>query len=167
LILVAFPIGLSYTLGYPRKKKTIMTDELGNVVIPTFDNSRNGRSMAIQIISISVVILAILGFIGYFVFTAPPQSDQRAITFRVEGSVGSARITYTEPDGHQTEATFVTVPWQPPLKMYRGGMQVFLTAGTAATSGTITCIMLLDGQEWKRDSTNASEGKVACGGIVP
>jgi hypothetical protein len=158
---------LAYTLNYPAKKKKIMSEEIGKVVIPTFETQRNGRSMGVQIFVVSAVILAILGYVGYLVFSTPSTPEQRTVTFRIEGTVGSARITYTDTDGHQTDATFVSIPWQPPSKLYRGGTQVFLTAGTAATSGTITCVILLDGQEWKRDSATGSEGKVACGGIVP
>jgi hypothetical protein len=145
----------------------IMSDEFGKVVIPSFETKRNVRALGIQIFIVTALILAIVGYVGYLVFSAPPKASQRAIIFRIEGTVGSARITYTETDGHQTDATFVSLPWQPPVKMYRAGMQVFLTAGTASSTGTIACVMFLDGEEWKRDSTNASEGKVACGGIVP
>jgi hypothetical protein len=144
-----------------------MSEKPSKVEIPSFETQRDWRALSVQILVISVVILAILGYVGYLVLSAPVQAEQRAVTFRIEGSVGSARITYTETDGHQTNASFVTIPWQPPAKMYRGGMQVFLTAGSPQSTGTITCVILLDSQEWKRESSSASEGKVACGGIVP
>jgi hypothetical protein len=137
------------------------------VVIPTFNNQPDSRMIASQIAVVSIVILAILAIVGYMVLNAPVASEQRMVTYRIEGTCGNARMTYTETDGHQTDALSIAVPWQSPPKLFRSTTKVFLTAGNPQSSGTITCIMLLDGVEWKRDSSTQPEGKVACGGIVP
>jgi hypothetical protein len=144
-----------------------MDAELGHVIIPSFDPPEAGRSVGLQVLLVSLAIFAILGYVGFLVFTATVSPEERAISYRIEGNVGTARISYTDSDGHQVGATYVSVPWQLPSKLYRSGTQVFLTAGSTQAVGTISCVMLLDGQEWRRDTSSAKEGKVACGGVVP
>jgi hypothetical protein len=138
------------------------------IEIPTFDNTRNPRTMAIQIGFLIFLFLLILGgCVGYFLFSDTNQHGQRVVSFRIEGTGGTARVTYTEIDGHQIDPVYISVPWESPGKYYRSGLQVYLTAGSTQANGTITCVMKLDGQEWKRETSSSNNGKVACGGIVP
>jgi hypothetical protein len=141
--------------------------ESSRVIIPTFDNKRDPRAFATQIGIVAVILIILIGFVGYLIISAPPSNAQRVVSFRIEGSGGTARMTYTETDGHQTDPTFVSIPWESGGKYYKSGTQVFLTAGSTSATGTISCVLKLDGQEWKREASTGTDGKVACGGIVP
>jgi hypothetical protein len=147
-------------------QKSGMTEST-RIVIPTFEDTKNPRANAIQIGIVVVILIAIFSLVGFLILNAPVSANQRIVSFRIEGSGGTARITYTQPDGSQSDPTFVSIPWESSGKYYRSTMKVYLTAGSTQSNGTISCVMKLDGQEWKRDSSSGAEGKVACGGIVP
>jgi hypothetical protein len=99
------------------------------------------------------------------VFT-PATPGTHEVTFRIIGSASAAVITYTQQDGTPTERLNITIPWKKVIR-YDQSLAVILTAGNPTQTGNITCLLLLDGQDWKKDTATSPVDKVSCAGIVP
>lgn len=107
-------------------------------------------------------MIALLNALGAFKSRTP---NSHQVTYKVEGNAAVAVVTYTEEDGHNTSPLEVTLPWKKTLHIK--DMPVFLTATNPSQVGRITCILYLDGVEWKRETATAPRDKVSCAGIVP
>jgi hypothetical protein len=107
--------------------------------------------------------LGVFYFLGVFDASKP---SPHSLTYQVTGSSSAAVITYTREDGSTTEADELSIPWRLTIKPKKS-LVVVLTAGNPTQAGTIKCTLILDGKEWKTDTTNAPGDKVSCAGIVP
>jgi hypothetical protein len=103
--------------------------------------------------------------LNYFHVFSPRDPEPHDVTYRVEGSAATVTISYTLADGQQSERFETTLPWTRRITFTETTTAV-LTATNPTQTGGMTCILLLDGQPWKRDST-AHDDKVACAGVVP
>jgi hypothetical protein len=127
---------------------------------------RNQRQGPIQIVILIITlggVVALLNALGAFK-SRNPQSHQ--VTYRVEGTTAVAVVTYTQEDGSSTAPMEVTLPWKKEVR-FTQTTPVILTVGNPSQVGHITCILYLDGAEWKRESASAPKDKVSCAGIVP
>ena len=116
--------------------------------------------MLITFICVGLIVAG--WFLG--VFNRPATSH--IVTYRITADSGFAMITYTTAKGKQTESERATTPgkFRDP---FNSGIQVYLTAGTNSTNGTVACTLLLDHKAWKKETAAAPDSNVACGGIVP
>lgn len=120
-----------------------------------------------QIIVIVVIVVgSIWGYNQLTEWAARRNNKQYEITLKVEGTTSMAVITYTQADGTATKPQEVRVPWRKTLR-YKPGTIVVVTASNPLQMGNLTCIMLLNGQSWKKDTANSPLDKISCGGIAP
>ncbi len=129
-------------------------------------SNRRRPRILIDVLILVVVVTIILGIfysLGVFDKTNP---SPHILTYKVTGSSSAAVITYTREDGTTTDADELSIPWHLSIKAKKS-LVVVLTAGNPTQAGTIKCTLILDGKEWKTDTTNAPGDKVSCAGIVP
>jgi hypothetical protein len=119
-----------------------------------------------QSIYLVIFLAALFGLLNFLGVFKPKANPAHLVTYRVEGSTTTAIITYTQADGEQTGRENVGVPWKKAVR-FREPTTVVLTAGNLSQTGTIRCILLLDGEEWKRETASSPQDKVSCAGIVP
>jgi len=118
-----------------------------------------------------ILIILIIGG-GIWAFMAISQwalrskNGQHSITLRVEGTASLAVITYTQTNGESTKPAEVRVPWEKTLS-YKPGTIVVITAANPMQMGSLTCIMRLDRQSWKKDTANSPLDKISCAGMSP
>jgi len=129
--------------------------------------SRSQRGSCI----VGLIIVAIgLVIIGYMLTkdTRLHRGDTRHLTFSVEASGGTAAVTLSDSINQESFSGNTSTPWQKNAT-YKSGAQVYLTAGNPSQFGSLTCTILVDGQEWKRDSSDSPQDKdkVGCAGIIP
>lgn len=125
----------------------------------------NRRNLIFQFILVAAIIIGIIiAAIIYIPQTTKP--DRRRVTLRVESSSGSVTIQYKAGEEKQTdpEKTYNT-PWQKEMVL-DSGTEVILTAGNYQQMGSLKCILKLDGQTWKTDSSTMPIDRVSCAGIV-
>lgn len=126
---------------------------------------RRPSYIALQVLVLVLFVIAALALLYRLgAFEARP-GFPHTVTYRVSGSAGTAFVTYTQPNGVQTQRLDVALPWQTTVTISKR-TTVILTAGNPGQAGTIACAILLDGEEWKRDSASAPQDKVSCGGVV-
>ena len=128
-------------------------------------NRRNPNTLGQLLLVVLVIVgaLVLLYFLG--VFSDKPRAT-RTVTYTVEGSASTAVVTYTQKDGKSTGLIDISVPWHLSLEFSKGTV-IILTVGNPTQTGSIDCILLLDGKEWKKKSTKPPDDKVSCAGIVP
>ena len=128
-------------------------------------NQRPGRLVAQIVVVILVlgIVLVVLSALGVF---SPKTPGSHEVTFRITGNTSAAVITYTLEDGAQSAPQNVSVPWKKAIR-YEQSLAVILTAGNPTQTGSISCVLLLDGEEWKKDTATSPSDKVSCAGIVP
>jgi len=93
-------------------------------------------------------------------------TERHRVQFRVDASGGYAIITLEAGSTSISNPTTVTMPWTKSLQL-PGGTQVYLTASNPTQTGTLTCTIKLDNEDWKKDTTAAPKDGGACAGIVP
>lgn len=123
------------------------------------------RTLFIQITVVSVIILVVVILAVIFIpRTIPP--GEHVITLRVEANSGSATIQYDAGQYQQTDPDKVfNTPWERSWVL-KSGTTVLLTAGNHHESGSLKCVIKMDGKAWKSDTATLPDDKVACGGIV-
>jgi hypothetical protein len=84
----------------------------------------------------------------------------------VEASGGFSIITLQAGSVSIGTPATVTMPWQQTLQLPSGTV-VYLTASNPTQTGNLDCVILLDNQPWKKETTTAPKDGVACAGIVP
>jgi hypothetical protein len=114
------------------------------------------------VLALCAVVTAILFSLG---LTRTREGSHR-VQFRVEASGGFANITLQAGEESIAEPTTLTTPWTKTMQI-SSGTEVYLTASNPTQTGTITCTITLDREEWKTDTTTAPKDGVACAGIVP
>lgn len=124
------------------------------------------RTLIQQIIVLVIFFAAVALLINFaFNFIQPPEG-QHYVTYRVRGNGGAAIISYTKTDGTSTGPLDVSLPWNSPRLTIPTNTTIILTAANPASLGTLECIIELDGEEWRRDSTSNPGDRIACGGTV-
>jgi len=123
------------------------------------------RTLFIQITVVSAIILVVVILAVIFIPRSVPPG-QHLITLRVEANSGSATIQYDAGEYQQTDPDKIfNTPWERTW-LLKSGTQVLLTAGNHQESGSLKCIIKLDGKAWKTDTATLPDDKVACGAIV-
>jgi hypothetical protein len=114
------------------------------------------------VLALCAVIAALLLSMGLM---RSPAGSHR-VQFRVEASGGFANVTLQAGEDSISEPTTMTTPWTKTLQI-SSGTGVYLTASNPTQTGTLTCMIILDRNDWKTDTTTAPKDGVACAGIVP
>ena len=120
---------------------------------------------AIQIGFVVGFIVLIVTVVSYLLSQKPTTSSHN-VKFRVEASGGFSIITFEAGSVSISKSTTVTMPWERTLNLH-SGTTVFLTASNPTQTGELSCSILLDNQDWKKEKTDAPKDGVACAGIVP
>lgn len=92
-------------------------------------------------------------------------TSDRVITYLVEGTANTGTITYTKADGTSIDPKNVSIPWRLSIKFSKT-TTVILTATNPTQSGSIKCVILLDGEEWVQEASDAPGDRVSCAGRV-
>ncbi|MCX6079899.1 MAG: hypothetical protein NTW32_10235 [Chloroflexi bacterium] len=126
----------------------------------------SGRSKnVLQLVFVFGFIAILIGIVSYLLSTKPV-TGKRSVHFQVEASGGFSIITFQAGSEKISKPTTVTTPWQRSLQL-PSGTQVFLTASNPTQTGALVCSISLNGQAWKKETTDAPKDGVACAGIVP
>ena len=120
---------------------------------------------AIQIGFVVGFIVLIVTVVSYLL-SQKPTTGSHNVKFRVEASGGFSIITFEAGSVSISKSTTVTMPWERTLNLH-SGTTVFLTASNPTQTGELSCSILLDNQDWKKERTDAPKDGVACAGIVP
>ena len=130
-----------------------------------FSNSSNGTRVVLQILVVlAIIVAAVMILLSMGVTKGHSQNHQ--VQFQVEASGGFAIITLSAGSQSINNPTTVTVPWSKVLTL-NSGTAVYLTAANPTQTGKLTCTIVLDGTNWKAETTEAPKDGVACAGIVP
>ncbi len=121
---------------------------------------------------LQAIVFIVLGAIIVWSFVwiknivARNKSGAHEVILRVEGTTSVAVVTYTKEDGVSTKPEEVHVPWQKTM-IYNPKQVVVLTAANPMQMGMLSCVMLLDGKSWKKDTARSPADKISCAGIAP
>lgn len=124
------------------------------------------RETTLQFVFLLLFLAGAFGLLYAVGVFSPKVEGAKRVTFIVQGSATSSVITYTEADGSKTKPVTVGVPWRKVIDIPEGS-EVYLTATNPSQSGNIECVLLLDGEDWKKQTATLPADKVACAGIVP
>ncbi|PKO15735.1 MAG: hypothetical protein CVU39_09435 [Chloroflexi bacterium HGW-Chloroflexi-10] len=114
-----------------------------------------------------LVILAGLVFVALQMGLFTRTTISHSIHMEVSASAGGyAIITYQAGKSDSGGTITVTTPWRKNFTV-PGGSQIYLTAGNPAQTGSISCLIEVDGQEWKYEKVTYPKEAVACAGITP
>jgi hypothetical protein len=126
----------------------------------------NSKENLMQIASVLVILAVVFGVLKYMgVFNGGKEGDS-VVEYRVEGSTAAAVVTYTQADGTPTGPLDVTLPWKKKVS-FSVPTTAILTAGNPSQTGSIKCLISLNGEAWKQEAVTAPKDKVSCAGIVP
>ncbi len=87
------------------------------------------------------------------------------VVYRVEGSASSATINYFNEQGGTEQRNGTRLPWSKSYEM-KNGAPTSIVAQSNEYGKTITCIIELDGKEWKRSSSSGDFVLVTCAGWI-
>jgi len=127
---------------------------------------RRQENILLQLFILLVFFGAVYFVLDRFGVFRPRGETPHEVTFRVEGSASAATISYTREDGAPSERFDAGLPWHKTVK-YTQPTTVILTATNPTQVGTLKCILLLDGEPWKKAQTEGSQDKISCAGAVP
>jgi hypothetical protein len=130
---------------------------------PVINDSKSKNKTNWTLIIIILGVVAIGCFCFYVLWTistgkvSMPTSGiskftKHDITYRIEGTANAALITYSNDQGGTEQLNNINLPWEQSYKMDYGGY-ASLVAQSSDYGNTITCIIKLDGKEWKRSSS--------------
>jgi hypothetical protein len=128
-------------------------------------NSPDRQRTVLQLVFLFALIAAIVGLVSYLLATKPVASSH-SVHFQVEASGGFSIITLQAGNDSISTPATVTMPWQRTVQLPSGTV-VYLTASNPTQTGNLSCVILLDAQAWKKETTTAPKDGVACAGIVP
>jgi hypothetical protein len=120
------------------------------------------------LIGLAVLLIAIVFILGlfYLINVFSPPTGSHLVTYIVHATSGGAMVTYTMANGQISENQDVHTPWQFSVEL-PSKTEVYLTVAAQNDSATLDCVLLLDGQDWKKSSVVAPGMATACAGIVP
>jgi hypothetical protein len=127
--------------------------------------SSNKRTQIVWQIVLLVVICLLLVWLFEILGVFKPTNGPRQVQFSVDSSGGYATITLTHGTDLLQSGT-VTTPWDKTITA-NNGEQVYLTAGNPSQFGTISCTIQVNGSQWKSQTVDAPQDKVACAGVIP
>ena len=117
----------------------------------TTSNPNRGTTILIQILVIVVILVGIAVIaINSGVFQSEPTGNQR-VAYEIRGTASQALVTYTMPNLGVSESEFVDLPWRSATLIIPGENRVILTAANPEDSGTLECIIILNGTSWRRE----------------
>ena len=126
-----------------------------------------GATILLQVFIIAVLLAAIAFLaINAGVFQRETTGTQR-VSYEIRGTASQALVTYTLPDLEVSEATFYELPWRSQTLMIPGENRVILTAANPEDTGTLECIIFVNGTAWRRENVSSPQDKVSCGGLLP
>ncbi len=123
------------------------------------------RNISRQLVII-IFITAVLTAIVIYLWMGNPKPKTHQVMLRVEASGGFSNITLEAGSLSIPKTVTVTTPWQKIVDL-PNNTEVYLTASNPTQTGSLVCVITLDGQPWKREKTDAPKDGVACAGIVP
>jgi hypothetical protein len=85
------------------------------------------------------------------------------VVYRVEGGAQSAMITYNNDQNGTEQVNEAILPWTKTYEMDNGQFAT-LVAQSGSYGNTITCIIIVDGKEWKRSTSSGDFVVVTCAG---
>ena len=116
------------------------------------------------------VLVVVLGIGGYVAFVHRVANNVQEeskyavdVTYRVEGSGSSVAITYTVGKAHTAKDSAARLPWSKDVST--GGV-VFLTATNDQSGGTITCRILVNGEQISELTATGPLARASCVGDV-
>ncbi len=115
---------------------------------------------------IIVSVIVVLSAVVTYLWLANPKPKTHQVLLRVEASGGFSNITLDAGTISIPKTVTVTTPWQKIVEL-PNNTEVYLTASNPTQTGSLVCVITLDGQPWKREKTEAPKDGVACAGIVP
>lgn len=92
----------------------------------------------------------------------PVQSSGYEITYRIEGTAKSVSLTYQNEQGG-TEQQNALVPWKKTYTMQPGDF-AYVSAQNNGESGTVICVIELNGKEVKRSTSSGAYTIASCSG---
>ena len=133
----------------------------------TISTPVRGSTAVIQVL----IVIALLGGIAIVainsgVFQREVSGNQR-VAYEIRGTASQAWVTYTLPSLEVAEPEFVDLPWRSSTLTIPGENRVILTAANPEDSGTLECLIIVNGDTWRRESVPASQDKISCGGLLP
>jgi hypothetical protein len=85
------------------------------------------------------------------------------VVYRVEGGAQSAMITYNNDQNGTEQVNEALLPWTKTYELDNGQFAT-LVAQSGSYGSTITCIIIVDGKEWKRSTSSGDFVIVTCTG---
>ncbi len=133
----------------------------------TISTPVRGSTAVIQVL----IVIALLGGIAIVainsgVFQREVSGNQR-VAYEIRGTASQAWVTYTLPSLEVAEPEFVDLTWRSSTLTIPGEQRVILTAANPEDSGTLECLIIVNGDTWRRESVPASQDKISCGGLLP
>ena len=126
-----------------------------------------GAAAVIQVlIVVAVLVVIAIVALNSGVFQREVSGNQR-VGYQIQGTASQAWVTYTLPDLNVSEPEFVDLPWRSPTLVIPGENRVILTAANPEDSGTLECVILVNGSTWRQESVPATQDKISCGGLLP
>ena len=133
----------------------------------TTSNPNRGTTILIQVLVIVVILVALAVIaLNTGIFQRETTGDQR-VAYEIRGTASQALVTYTMPNLEVSEGEFVDLPWRSSTLVIPGENRVILTAANPEDTGTLECIIILNGTSWRRESVSSPEDKISCGGLLP
>lgn len=94
--------------------------------------------------------------------TEPPPTYR--VTYEVTGSASSVSVTL-ENDQGGTEQGEYALPFKETFTMERGDF-AYISAQNQGESGSVTCRILIDGEEWRESTSEGAYVIASCDGTV-
>jgi hypothetical protein len=132
----------------------------------TFSAKQNQTQFYTQLgflIAVLVIVLIIFNALGVF---RPATPNVHSVTYKIEGSASTVTISYITDDGTAIKPFDERPPWHKTVK-FKEATTVILTATNPSGTGNMTCMIALDGKDWKRNEAKYPQDKVSCAGITP
>lgn len=133
----------------------------------TTSNPNRGTTILVQILVIVVILvgLAVIA-LNTGVFQREVSGDQR-VAYEIRGTASQAWVTYTMPNLTVSDGEYVDLPWRSSTLIIPGENRVIITAANPEDSGTLECVIILNGTSWRREAANNPDDKISCGGLLP
>lgn len=93
----------------------------------------------------------------------PIITGKHKIIYKVEGTAQTAMITYNNEQNGTEQLNGARLPWIKNFNMERGDFPS-IVAQSGDYGRSITCIILVDGKEWKRSTSSGDFVVVTCNG---
>lgn len=115
---------------------------------------------------IALMIVIALGVIIAIISSGNNSSDLTSgeVTYIVEGSTTKANVNYSKDMGSQEQVAGVTLPFEKTIEV-KYGTPLVVIAQNLENSGTITCKILVNGEEIQSATSEGGFVAVSCSGM--